>query len=109
MATKDLYIVSFGDSDQYRTTCPDCIKQVSDKVKAYLSEKFPGTKTLDFTLPTVSKVPAGREADYTSYPELDADAVERIKQVLADEMDNRAFQKSIDRNAPFADINPDAL
>lgn len=118
-AKKRLYIVSFGDSKKYRVEFEDVentdsfhhtnpLTDVEAEIKVYLDKLFPGEALAYFATPKITEVYWDDRAKYESYPELDAAAVKDIEAELKVEVENRNDQNSLDRNAPFAEINPNA-
>lgn len=109
-----LYIVSFGDSRQYKLRLPgnDAARgsnaqkfvNVENELNAYLKSLFPEETFAYFTTAKVEEVPAGKEEEYASYPSLDDKAIAEIKENLRREVTNMNFQKQLDSDAPFNDV-----
>lgn len=113
---KHLYIVSFGDSRQYRYEFIS--RQQADPVKKedpfqpfekelndYLSEKFPGQTFAFFTTPRAIEVDPSHESRFASYPELNAAAMTDIKRILSEEIRERAALNVQDSNLPSSDFD----
>lgn len=92
-----LYIISFGDSKQYRmyyggnsASSPVRTTRLTDverELNAYLRHAFPTISgTFFYTSPKVSQVPSGSENRYAEYPMLDSSAIPALKELLATEM-----------------------
>lgn len=110
-----LYLVSFGNSRQYRVEFDDVanvdpfhhtnpIAAVEKEVKDYLEKEFPVENLAYFESPKVEEVPVADAAKYADYPVLDAAAVEEIKQVLKTGVEVMAADRKNDCNARFAEI-----
>lgn len=112
-----LYLVSFGDSRQYRFEAPaetgdsrnrkspflDIEKELND----YLSSIYPGETFAFFTSPKVVELAPEHRAEFEKYPPLDADALKEIEAVLKTEVANRADQQMLDSDAPFNTVAPE--
>ncbi|MBD5371358.1 MAG: hypothetical protein HDR80_09490 [Bacteroides sp.] len=103
-----LYIVRFGNSDQYLLHDISDLASVETELNTYLREKFPDETFAYFTTPKVTEISPEHESQFVSYPALDANAVEAIKAVLVKEVEVMEANKEIDSNAPFANVNPAA-
>lgn len=111
-----LYLVSFGDSRQYRFEVPayqgdprnrkspflDIEKELTD----YLSAQYPGETFAFFTSPKVEELPEDMRDKFNSYPPLDAKAIKAIEEELRTEVANRADQQMLDSDAPFNNVGP---
>lgn len=106
---KPLYIVSFGDSRKFRTSSPEKIKHASDTLRNTLTEEFQGVKITRFLIPTIDEVQPLHADQYADLPKLDKEGINEIADTLRKEIENRADQECLDLNAPFNDINPDAV
>ena len=113
---KRLYIVSFGDSRQYRVlfesdtqeyplrhSDPEPLVKAERAIETYLKKRFPGESLAYYTTPRVSEIDWSHRDRYDSYPLLDDKAVAEIEKVLSKEIENEQYQASIDSNAPFSD------
>lgn len=114
---KKLYIVSFGDSREYRLPFTEKdsfdglhrsdsspLFPVENELNAYLDELFPGENLAYYTSPKVTEVEWDHRSRYEDYPLLDAAAVSDIKQVLAKEVRDMRSNEALDSDAPFSDI-----
>lgn len=108
---KHLYIVSFGDSRQYRyefVSHPqeDPVKKedpfcgFEKELNDYLAEKFPGQTFAFFTTPRVTEIDPSHESRFAAYPELNEAAMADIKRVLSEEIVEREALDRIDSNQP---------
>lgn len=113
---RKLYIVSFGDSRQYRyqfdSSDADASIEHSAAFKNIIAEL---TKRLEadcpdakhfagIVNPKVMEVRPEDEGRYAAYPDLDKNAIEEIEKVLLREVQVRSDLKEQIRNAPYADI-----
>lgn len=114
-STKNLFIISFGDSDEYRMMfggskeqlekSPE-IKAVKDEIEKYLTGKIGlGSEAARFASPRIESVDTTRIHDYDSYPEFGPAAVTAIEGVLLKEIENMLYQKQLDSDAPYSDIS----
>lgn len=112
--TQRIYIVSFGDSNQYRFTFDDKndgyalhhsnpLANVEKEIRTYLESLFPNVGLAFYYTPKVVEVEPSHAARYQAYPPLDAKAIEEIKHVLAKEVRDRRSIEELNSNAPFAD------
>ena len=92
---KRLFIVSFGDSDRYKVEFDD-----------YSTNPYEHPSPLAAVVTEVSWEHRDRYADYKP---LTMDAIESIKKILEEEVENMKYQKHLDNNAPYAVMNPDAV
>lgn len=117
-SNKRLYIVSFGDSRQYRLpfvdkVAPDGLHhsdltpltQVERELNTYLRERFPDDHFAYFTTPRVTEVEWSHRDKYEAFPLLDAHAMEDIKRVLSKEVRDMRSTEKLNSNSPFSDIN----
>lgn len=112
---KRLFIVSFGDSDKYRVEFndestnpyehPSPVAWAEKSLNDYLKEKFPGKTFAYYTTPKVTEVDWSHRDRYADYPVLDEKAIEKIKPVLVEEVENMRYQKKLNDDAPFSDVN----
>lgn len=111
---KRLYLVSFGESNQYRVEFDDVanvdpyhhtnpLAETEAEIKEFLDAEFPGESLAYFDTPKIEEVDWAKREDYASYPELDAAAVEDIKRILKTGVENFENQEALDLNAPFAE------
>lgn len=108
--TRKFYIVSFGDSQQYRLTVEidpedenaheSKLINLEKELNAYLKQRFPEDTFAYFTTPKVTEISADHEDQYASYPLLDNKAMDAIKKVLVREVQVMESEKELDRNAP---------
>ena len=116
---KRLFIVSFGDSDRYKVEFDDYSTNpyehpspraaVEKELNDYLKKKFPGKTFAYYTTPKVTEVSWEHRDRYADYKPLTMDAIESIKKILEEEVENMKYQKHLDNNAPYAVMNPDAV
>ena len=110
MDKEKIYIVSFGDSDEYSVAFngsrdnlmrSEKFRRIVDELKDCLRLDFPAGNYEGLVSPKV------REANSTDkdYPELTPDAVRHIKHRLKREGEVLLDNKKLDRNAPYSDIN----
>lgn len=109
----DLYIISFGTSSDYRFFADgeDRKKlETTSAVKKYLQERFPDAGEMNFIeTPVVKRIAAADESKYSSYPMLDSATLLQIEKHLATEHKVARENDRLDSNAPFDDLNPNAL
>lgn len=112
---KRMFIVSFGNSREYKLEVADTgdskalmhknpIEDVEVKIKEYLSNRFPGETLAYYETPKVIEVAEG-DKEYEGYPVLDESALKEIENVLATQVEMRDDDKLLDRNAPFDSLN----
>lgn len=110
MDNKKIYIVSFGDSDEYSVAFSgsrdelmrlERFRKIVDELKDCLKTDFPAGNYDGLISLNV------REANATDkdYAELTPDAVRHIKHRLKREGEVLLDNKKLDRDAPYADIN----
>lgn len=105
------YIVSFGNSDKYRLPFIESddrdIKLVREDVESYLKGRFPQFAGLKF----LEKMNLEKTTDTSAraLPEFNADALNHIKDVLKIEVEDAESLEILDSNAPYAEINRDAI
>ncbi|MDE7442254.1 MAG: hypothetical protein K2M69_08830 [Muribaculaceae bacterium] len=97
------YIVSLGDSKKYRATGAD-LKKYSDELKEYLSSEFAGEAIKYYDTASVSE-----SDDPMKYPELTHVEFEKVKSDLKRQIEVRNEDKELNSDAPYSDVNPDAL
>lgn len=116
MDTKRLYIVSFGDSNQYRVEFDDVanvdpfhhtnpLERIEAEIETYLEGLFPGKPLAYYITPKVIEVNWEDRDKYVSYPVLDDKAVKEIEAVLRTGVENMESQNTLDINAPYAEVN----
>lgn len=114
---KHLYIVSFGNSDQYRleTEEPlgtplhsrhDRLDQIEEKVKTFLEKKFPGKPLAFFFTPRVEEVEWSHRDKYMAYPLLDDAGLDKIEMVLVKEVEDMESLDNLNSNR-FSNAGPD--
>lgn len=112
---KRLYIVSFGESDEYRLEFDDVantdafhhtnpLNNLETELSDYLSSEFPGKTFTFLTTPKVTEVSYDNIEKYKSYPILDAKAIEEIKKVIFNEAEMKMNDAELNLNAPFAEV-----
>lgn len=110
-----LYIVSFGNSAEYRVEYPGTkedlekspeLLKVEGTLAEYLKSKMPVCSHVKrLTTPAIHEVEPEDAARYASYRDLDAEAVNHLKDLILTEAHNYQDQKQLDLNAPFGNIN----
>lgn len=103
MEDNKIYIVSLGDTRKYRATGAE-LKKYSDELKEYLSSEFAGEAIQYYDTANVSE-----SEDPMQYPELTHVEFEKIKSDLKRQIEVRDDDKELNSDAPFSDVNPDAL
>lgn len=111
---KHIYIVSFGDSKEYRLEFDNdspngdsqdsSLVNLENELNAYLKEKFPNETFAYYTTPKVLDVAPEKNAEFESYPLLDNQAVEEIKEVLIREIKVMNSDKELNANAQWSDV-----
>ena len=112
--TNRLFIVSFGDSRQYRMEYADArdpralvhsapFAEIENELNSYLKGKFPDETFAYYTSPKVTEVDWSHRDQYASYPVLDQKAIEDIKKLLVKEIEDMNANRELNDNAPFAD------
>lgn len=107
------YVISFGNSDKYflhdsKVGKESRLTRIENELNEYLQQKFPNETFAYFTSPRVDEISPEHAKEYEKYPLLDSRAVESIKHVLAREVENMEANDRLDRNAPYAQVNPGA-
>lgn len=100
---KALYIVSFGDSSNYRLTADqDSLDKLEGDIKSYLEEKYPELSALKFyDKMTLKKVEEKDASKYAGYPEFNAESIKDIEKTLSTEVDDAADVSKLNSNAPW--------
>ena len=111
--TEKIYLVSFGNSEKYLLRDNEAgeksiLTRLESELNSYLRSRFPDETFAYYTTPRVDEVPASEIGKYIGYPELDAQAVAGIKEVLAREVEDMQSTSEINDNAPYANVNPAA-
>ncbi|MDE5902721.1 MAG: hypothetical protein K2O78_03480 [Muribaculaceae bacterium] len=111
--TEKIYLVSFGNSEKYLLRDNEAgeksiLTRLEAELNSYLRSRFPDETFAYYTTPRVDEVPASEIGKYIGYPELDAQAVAGIKEVLAREVEDMQSTSEINDNAPYANVNPAA-
>lgn len=110
---KKLYIVSFGDSAKFRVPSDETkenfekskvVVDLENALNDYLKERFPETNYTYYTVPAISEVYPDDEEKYASYPELNASALDSIKEALAKEVEDMESTRSLNSDAPYSNI-----
>ncbi|MBD5189454.1 MAG: hypothetical protein HDS95_04165 [Bacteroidales bacterium] len=97
------YIVSLGDSQKYLAK-GSVLKKYSEELKKYLSTQFAGEAISYYDAVKVE------ESDgKTDYPELTHVEFEKIKSDLKRQIEVRNEDKELDSDAPFSDVDKDAI
>lgn len=120
METKRLYIVSFGDLKKYRYDYVDStegsmmdhaepLKEIEDEIRDYLAKEFPGEALAYYTTAKVTEVNVADRDKYSEYPYLDRVEIEKIKADLKRQIEVRNADKEMDSDAPYSNVNPDAV
>lgn len=110
MDNKNIYIVSFGDSDKYSVAFSGTkeelmrseeFRHIVDRLKECLKTDFPAGDYDDLISPKVSEAsPSDRD-----YPELTPDAVRHIEHSLKREGEVLNSNRRLDNDAPYSNIN----
>lgn len=116
MATNDnerLYLVSFGNSDQYilrdgAASKESELARIEAELNAFLRSKFPDETFAYFTTPHVKEITAEEMSRFEGYAPLDAAAIESIEKVLEREVREMEANRQLNDNSPFANVNPAA-
>lgn len=109
MNTQKLYIISFGDSREYRLEieCPDgpenctpCerLTAIEKELNDYLKSEFAQTHFKYYTTPKIEEVDWANRDLYMSYPLLDDKAIAEIKRVLRREVKDMNSVKKLNNN-----------
>ena len=108
-----LCIISFGDSEKFRLSLPDGsseIRDIQSEVKSFLNKKYPNLAGLNYyDAVTVTPVAPQDAAQYDGYPVFNESAVTQIKHTLEREVENYENQRVLNRNAPWSEIEKNAL
>lgn len=113
-ALEKIYLVSFGNSDKYVLRDTEAgekslLTRIESELNGYLRDEFPNETFAYYTTPRVDEISNEENMErYSSYPKLDAKAVEIIKKVLAREVKDMESNSILNDNAPFANVNPAA-
>lgn len=112
-----LYIVSFGNSRQYRIEFDDVkneadqfhhtnpLEEAEKEIAAYLKEKFPNQPVAYFSTPKVVEVPVGHRDQFMHYPLFTAEAVGQIEKELFREVQVTEAMDKESSDAPYSDID----
>lgn len=112
---KRMFIVSFGNSREYKLEVADTgdskalmhknpLEEVETEIKEFLTNRFPGETFAYYETPKVTEVSAD-DTRFTDFPELNQDAVKEIEKVLVTQIEVRDDDSLLDRNAPFDNLN----
>lgn len=106
-----LYIVSYGDSRQYRVrfegtkeqlAAQPFMKELEREMQKYIeSAVAEGSHAARFTVPEIREVAGGRESEYDAYPELDINSAKEIESILLTEVKDMESVKKLNLNAPY--------
>lgn len=109
MKGKDLYIISFGTSNEYRYYSDHMQPEAEDvaaEIKHELVKEYPSMANLHFLEKIeVHRVGKSDESKYQGYPMLDAEAIKNIETHLCVEAKNKADVQQAILNAPYSDID----
>lgn len=104
---KHLYIVTFGDSRQYRLFFDKKedtpLIRMENELNSYLKERFPDDTFAYYTTPKIVEISPEHASQFEQYPMLDAAAIDDIKKVLVEEIEDMRSEKVLNSNAPYAD------
>lgn len=108
-----IYLVSFGNSKKYilKDTLSgeeSKLARIETELNSFLKSKFPDEPFAYYTTPRVDVVSKKDVDKYNGYPSLDAEAVDRIKKVLAREVEDMESNARINSDAPYSNVNPAA-
>lgn len=112
---KRLFIVSFGNSREYRLEVSDSgdsyllihkdpLEKVEVEIKEYLSSRFPGQNLAYFESAKATEVDPD-DMKYADYPELDEQGIAEIEKELVTEVEMRSATRELDRDAPYSNVN----
>ncbi len=112
-ALEKIYLVSFGNSDKYILRDSEVgeksyLTRIESELNNFLRDKFPNEPFAYFTSPRVDEISSDTAEKYSKYPKLDAKAVDAIKKVLSAEVEDLEANKTLNSDAPFANVNPAA-
>lgn len=99
------FIVSYGDSTQYRTDDPSQVKEFSAQLKSELADKFPGQTFTAFTEPEIKEVDLAGHPEYRTYPCFDASSKDKIYKTLIRGIKVRAEVKELNDGSPWDAID----
>lgn len=111
---KHIYIVSFGDSKEYKLEYEGAesnaeneasLIKLENYLNAFLKEKFPNGSFAYYTTPKITEIAPEHMSQFESYPPLDDEAVEEIKKVLVREVKVMNSDKELNSNALWSDVN----
>lgn len=114
-ATKRLFIVSFGNSQEYRLEVDshlepkelrhsNPLESVEESIKDFLEKEFPGQSLAYFETPKATEIKWKDREKYAGYPILDDKAIANIKSVLKREVEIRQDNQMLDSDAPYSDV-----
>ena len=108
---KHLYIVSFGNSREYRLFVePSGENEARDlsefthfekRINDYLAGKFPGVGTSYYSEPTIREIPASEEDKYATYPLFNKEAEHEIREELVREVQVMNADRELNSNDPL--------
>ncbi len=108
MENKKEYIISFGDSNEYRISVAagsDRLEDIKEKISETLADKFPTlNKAQLYDKMNVKEVETSDAANYAAIPEFDADAATRFIKVLSADTNDYEDTKSLNTDAPWSNI-----
>lgn len=113
---KRYYLVSFGNSRIYRLEynvedgehhrSHEPFAKVEKELNDYLKREFPDGTFTYFTSPKVTEITKDEdEHKYHGYPELDAKALDDLKNLLKREVEDMEAVKKSNSNAAFSTID----
>lgn len=110
-----LYIISFGNSSQYRMMYDGSKEQlekstrmsaIKNELIEFIKDKVPmGSHAERYATPEIHEVENRDAAKYADYIDFDSVAVEDIKKTLLRDVENMLEQKQMDSNAPYGNIS----
>ncbi len=103
------YLISFGNSKQYRLDIErDSSSQLCDIKKSvgeYISSNFPTLADKNFYESMIVKqIPDDKSHDYDAYPAFGNDSIPEIEAVLVREIHDMEDVAVLNRNAPYDDL-----
>lgn len=110
--TDKLYLISFGDSAQFRVPFADSrealeksqkIVGLEKQLNQFLAEKFPAGDFTYYITPKIIEISEADAPEYADYPLLDESAIEKIKQTLLTGIKDMNSLRQLNSDAPFAD------
>lgn len=111
---KRLFIVSFGNSREYRLEVSnsgdsvsllhrDPLEKVEAEIKEYMAARFPGQSLAYFENAKATEVNPD-DTRYAGYPVLDDKAIGEIEKELVTEVEVRGDDRELNSDAPYSTI-----